>query len=398
MIIILSLHTRVQLGGVVTVSIGYPSPWFHSLLPKYARLITEYSTRVGEGDEVLVSGTTEVLPLLREIYRWVLRLGGYPAIYIRDPLATEVFYLEASEDQLQHVTPLLRTMYEDYNVHITILGNAHTRSLTGIPGDKIALAQKSMQPLIKKYLEEAAMGEKRWTVAPYPTLADSQEADMRPFEYEEFVARATKIVYDDPIGEWVKQGEKQERIIVEVLGKADEIRVVNRDTDLLVKVSGRRWINDDGHENMPGGEVFTGPIEDATEGCITFNMPQVFQGRLIEGVRLCFKNGRVVDYKALRGEDLLARLLTIDEGASRLGEFAFGLNYDITRQTKEILFDEKIGGTIHIALGSGYPETGSLNQSAIHWDLILDMRLPEARVYVDGDLVYENGRFHAWED
>ncbi len=377
---------------------GYPSPWFNSLLPKYAELITGYSVNLLKGDEVLISGTVEALPLLREVYRWALKAKSYPTIYVRDPITSEIFYLEASEDQLEHITPVLKTMYEEYNVHITILGEVHTRILSGIPPEKIALARKAIEPLVSRYLEEAARGEKRWTIAPYPTLANAQEAGMRPLEYEMFVARATKITYEDPVSEWMRQSEKQDKLIRDILSGSDEIRVVAPGTDLTVKVGGRTWISDDGHENMPGGEVFTGPVEDGVEGCVTFNMPQIYSGVEIDGVRLCFREGKIVEHSAVKGGELLSRLISIDEGARRLGEFAFGLNYDINRQTKDILFDEKIGGTIHMALGNGYPETGSRNRSAIHWDLILDMRMPDAKVYVDGDLVYENGRFRGWDE
>ena len=166
--------------------------------------------------------------------------------------------------------------------------------------------------------------------------------------------------------------------------------------DFTIKVGGRKWISDDGHENMPGGEVFTGPVEDSAEGCVRFDYPAVFMGRPVEGVKLCFRNGVVVEYDAVRGRDLLEKLLATDEGAKRLGELAFGLNYDIKRATKNILFDEKIGGTIHMALGQSYPETGGKNTSAIHWDIVKDMKSREAKVYADGELVYEAGYFKTW--
>ncbi len=375
---------------------SYPSSKFAMSLPKLARLVTEYSAPVEKGDKVLISSSIEAIPLVREIYREALQKEAFPSIVLRDPLITEIHYTYANQEQLEYITPITRVAYEEYNVHISILSSNHTRILTGIPPTKIALAQKSIGPLVQKFLKEASEGKRKWTLLPYPTLAYAQEANMRPLEYEEFVYKALKLHDENPVEAWKIQSLKQQTVIEEILGGADEIRIIAPGTDLLVKVSGRLWVNDDGHENMPGGEVFTGPVEDATEGCIKFNMPQVYMGVEVDGVKLCFSKGKVKEYDAVKGKDFLAKMLDLDEGSRILGEFAFGLNYDITRQTKEILFDEKIGGTIHMALGNGYPETGSKNRSSLHWDLIIDMRNKESKVYVDGELVYENGKFKIW--
>ena len=377
---------------------SYPSPRFMAAVPRLARLLSEYSVGIREGDKVVIRGSVESLPLVRELYREALERGAYPYVSLQDSVLTEIFYSYASEKQLSYISPITRILYEEYDVHVSILSSGHTRVLSGIPPEKPAIARKARGPLLQKFLQEAAEGKKRWTIAPYPTLALAQEAGMRPLEYEDFVYHALKLHVDDPVEAWRVQSEKQKKLIETLLSKADEIRLVHEETgtDLLVKVGGRTWVSDDGHENMPGGEVFTGPVEDATEGCIRFNMPQIYMGVEVEGVKLCFRNGRVVEYDAIRGRDFLEKMLGLDDGAKILGEYAFGLNYDITRQTKEILFDEKIGGTIHMALGNGYPETGSKNQSALHWDMIIDMRSPKAKVYIDGDLVYENGKFHAW--
>ncbi len=366
---------------------------FPHYLEKYARLLVDYSVSVKRGDRVLIRSWLEALPLARLVFREALRRGAHPSILLIDDVISEIFYEEAGDEQLAHVDAITRAAYTDYDVVITLYAPSHLKALMGLPSEKQAKRSKALEPYFTRFLQEAAEGKKRWTLAAYPTLAMAQEAGMRPLEFEEFVARAVKVTEEDPVAAWRAQAETQERIIREILSKADELVFKGPGIDLTVKVGGRRWISDDGHENMPGGEVFTGPVEDSVEGCVRFDFPSVYRGVEVEGVKLCFKKGEVVEYDAVKGRDFLEKMLHVDEGARRLGELAFGLNYGINRATKEILFDEKIGGTIHMALGNGYPETGSRNRSAIHWDLIKDMRSPEARVYADGELVYKAGRF-----
>ncbi len=375
---------------------SYPGALFLSALHKYASILVDYSVHVGKGEEVAIRGTVEALPLLKEIYRTILEKGAYPTLLISDDTLTEIFYKHASEDHLKHISPITRVLYEEYDVFINILSPTHTKTLVGIDPAKQALMSQTLRPLNERFFKEAAEGKKKWTVAPYPTLAMAQEAGMSPGDFEEFVYRALKLDEEDPVKAWREQSERQKRLIEELLSKADELRFQGPGIDLTVKVGGRRWISDDGHENMPGGEVFTGPVEDSVDGCVEFDYPAVYRGVEVEGVKLCFRNGRVYEYSAVKGRDFLEKMVNLDEGSARLGELAFGLNYSITRATKEILFDEKIGGTVHMALGAGYPETGSQNKSAIHWDMIKDMKSPEARVYVDGELAYRAGRFLLW--
>ncbi len=375
----------------------YPGTLFQSALEKYARLLVDYSVSVSEGDRVAVMGPVEALPVIREVYKRALEKGAHPYIFLSDTVSREVFYRYASGEQLSFVHPVERVLFEEYNVHVSFIASPHTKPMMSVDPGRIAAKSKAIKPLRSKFLEKAARGEAKWVVAPYPTLAMAQEADMSPIDYEEFVYRALKLYEEDPVKAWRKQAEKQERI-VELLDKVDELRIVGPGVDLTVKVSGRKWISDDGHNNMPGGEVFTGPVEDSVEGCIRFDYPAVYMGRAVEGVKLCFRKGVVVEYDAVRGREMLEKLLAVDEGAKRLGEIAFGLNYDIDRATKDILFDEKIGGTMHLALGQSYPETGGRNESAIHWDMVKDLKSKDSKVYADGELVYEAGKFHAWED
>ncbi|MHA1709768.1 MAG: aminopeptidase [Candidatus Baldrarchaeia archaeon] len=357
---------------------------------KLADLIAGYSVEVRKSDDVVIRATMAAMPLLVELYRAIVERGGYPIPMLTDELLIETFYRYADDEVLKHVSPIEKFIQEKANVMIRILSDTHTKFMSSIDPEKVKIANAARIELTKIFLERSAKKELRWTVAPYPTKALAQEAGMSFFEYEEFVYRACAVHLDDPISFWKKKGEEQKKII-ELLSKVSELRFVAEDTDLTVRVDGRVWVNDDGHENMPGGEVFTAPIEDSVEGRIRFTYPAIWRGVEVEDVMLVFRKGEVVEARARRGEEFLRRILETDEGAKRVGELAFGLNYYIDKFTKNILFDEKIGGTIHMALGAAYPETGGKNVSAIHWDMIKDMK--RGKVFADGDLIYENGKF-----
>ena len=358
---------------------------------RLARLIAEYCVSIKKGDEVVVNAGLEALPLVREIYREVVTRGGYPLLVnLGDEVLDEIMYRYAPDDVLEHVSPVEEELVKRIDVTINILAPSHTKHLTGVNPERIAKRSKARFNLTRIFMERSAKGELRWTIAPYPTRALAQEAGMSILEYEEFVYHATMVDREDPVKAWQEQARWQQRI-ADFLNKVHELRYQGPGIDFYIRVDGRKWINDDGRYNMPGGEVFTGPVEDSAEGYIEFDYPAIWRGHEVEGVKLVFRKGVVVEAHARRGEDFLRKMLETDEGAKRLGELAFGLNYNITRFTKEILFDEKIGGTMHIALGASYPETGGKNQSSIHWDMIKSLR--SHKVYADGDLVYENGKF-----
>lgn len=358
---------------------------------KLAKLIVNYCVYLKKGEEVVINATVEAIPLVRELVRYTVEAGAYPVfINLNDESITEAFYRYAPREVLEHVSPIEKELISRINASISILAPSHTKPLVDIEPEKLKIRSVARREITSIYLERSAKGELKWVVAPYPTRAMAQEAGMGISEYEDFVFHATFADSDDPVAAWKEIGERQQRI-VELLNKAHEIRYIGNGIDLYLRVDGRKWINDDGHYNMPGGEVFSAPIEDSAEGFVIFDYPAIWRGVEVEGVKLVFKRGEVVEASARKGEAFLKKMLETDEGAKRIGEIAFGLNYNITRFTKEILFDEKIGGTIHLALGSAYPETGGLNRSSIHWDMIKDMR--DGKVYVDGDLVYQNGKF-----
>jgi len=356
-----------------------------------AKLIVEYCVNIKKGEEVVISAGIEAIPLVRELVKEIVQRGAYPLmINLNDESITEVFYKYAPTDVLSHVSEIEKQIIEKVPVTISILSPTHTKPLSSISPEKLKIRSQARKELTRIFMERSAKGELRWTVAPYPTRALAQEAGMSISDYEDFVFHATYADQEDPVEVWKSIGRKQQKI-ADFLSKVSELKYVGPGIELTLCVDGRKWINDDGHYNMPGGEVFSAPIEDSVEGWVEFDYPAIWRGVEVEGIRLVFKKGAVVEAYARRGEEFLKKMLEADEGAKRLGEIAFGLNYNITRFTKEILFDEKIGGTIHMALGAAYPETGGRNLSAIHWDMIKDMR--KHKVYADGDLIYENGYF-----
>jgi aminopeptidase len=358
---------------------------------KLAELLVGYSVDVKPGERVLIRGDSNAEPLLVEIYAKVLQAGGHPVLYLGFSRQDEIFYKYASDSQLDFVPDPLRLMLETYDVYMRILSPANTKALSEVDPLRVQRRQKALGPTLQTIMGRSARGSLRWTLAPYPTSALAQDAEMSLTDYEEFVFRACMPDLRDPIGYWKGVSAKQARII-DWLGGKREIRVAGPETDLSLSISGRTFINCDCHVNVPDGEVFTGPVEDSVEGQVHFSFPAIYQGREVEGVRLWFEKGRVVRATAKKNGDFLQRILDTDEGSRRVGEFSIGTNEGITRFTREILFDEKIGGSFHMALGASYPESGGTNQSAIHWDMICDLR-QGGRITVDGQLLHENGQF-----
>ena len=363
---------------------------------RLADVIVSYSTDVRPGDLVVIDATPLAAPLIRETYRRVLAAGGHPEVRIGVEGAMEALLGEGNDAQLGWVSPARLEEVERASVRVVFDSDFNTRSLTGIAPARQAILQRARKPLGDRIFERAAAGDLRWLVTLYPTNAAAQDAGMSLPEYEEFVFRAGFLDQPDPVAAWQRFGERVDGL-AEWLGTKEELRVVAEGTDLRVGVGGRRWIASRGKENFPDGEVFTGPVETSVEGEIRFTYPAAFQGRVVEGVELRFHAGEVVDAGASRGQAFLEEMIALDEGARRVGEFAFGLNDAVTEFTLNTLFDEKIGGTMHLALGKSYPETGGKNTSALHWDLVCDLR-HGSEVYADGELVYRNGRFLAFDD
>ncbi len=360
-------------------------------IEKLAELLVKYSVKVKAGDKVAIQGEMAAEPLLKAVYLEVLKAGGYPYVV---PFLTgidELFFRHASDDQLKHVPPATKMIMETYDVRISIGADVNTKELNSIDPAKLVLYQQARTDVMRTYLERAARGELRWVYTLFPTNAYAQDAEMGTGEYEDFVFQACLGDIQDPIGYWQRFSAKQQRIVEWLKGKK-HIHITAPETDLRFSVEDRIFVNCDGHENMPDGEVFTGPVENSMEGQVYFSYPTIYNGREVSGVRLWFKEGKVIKATAEKNQEFLIKTLDTDEGARYLGEFAFGNSQYITRFTRQILYDEKIAGSFHLALGSSYPETGGKNHSAIHWDMICDMR-QGGKIWVDDVLFYQNGEF-----
>jgi aminopeptidase len=347
------------------------------------------------GNLVYICGvlfSLEGMPLFREVYREALKAGGHPYVSLMGEESLKyIFFSEASEAQLNHVDPIVDYETRNYDCEIIICGSSNTRYLSGIAPERQSKYAKTYAELTKIWLQRSANKELRWVYSLFPTSGVAQDAEMSLEEFEDFVFRATYADSEDSVVAWQKVHDDQQRLVDYLKGKSD-VTVKGPNVDLSLSIEGRTFLNADGTVNMPDGEIFTGPVEDSVNGWIRFSYPAIRQGREVDGVELHFENGKVVKAKAEKNEEFLQTMLKTDEGASFIGEFAFGTNKNIDRFIKNILFDEKIGGTIHMALGLGFPETGSKNESAIHWDMICDMR-DGGQVFVDDELFYESGEF-----
>ena len=360
-------------------------------IEKLAETLVDYSVAVREGDRVLINGSSLAEPLLKEIYSRVLQAGGHPMMMLSLPGAEEIFFRHASDEQLKHVPKPLELVIETYDVRISVLADSNTKALSNVDADKLVMQQRARTDLMSTFMRRSASGELRWTVAPFPTNAFAQDAEMSLSEYDDFVYGACLPDLDDPVGYWQRFSARQAKIITRLEGKT-KVHVTGPGTDLHLSIAGREFMNCDGHFNMPDGEIFTGPVEDSIEGFVSFSYPAIYGGREVTGVRPWFEQGKVVKASADKNEDFLLKTLDTDDGARYVGEFAIGTNEGITRFTREILFDEKISGSFHMALGAGYPETGSKNESAIHWDMICDLR-DGGEIRLDDECIYRNGEF-----
>lgn len=358
---------------------------------KLADTLVNYSTEVKPGEWVHVYGGTEALPLITEVVRSVVRAGGNPTVTLTSDDIDEALLSEATEEQLAWVDPFKTVMSEELDVRIAIRAVSNTRSLSGLDPSKQRAYAQSSSHMRKRLMERTAAGDHRWVGTLFPCPAYAQDADMSLREYEDFVYAATYADQPDPVKCWNEIHDMQQTLVDWLVGK-ETIEVRGPNIDMTLSMKDRVWINSDGKRNMPSGEIFTGPVEDSVNGWVKFTYPAIRESREVEGIELEFKDGKVVNAKAQKNEEYMISQLDSDPGARYLGEFAIGTNYQIQRFTKSILYDEKIGGTLHMAVGAGYPETGSKNQSVVHWDMICDMR-QDSEIHVDGELFYKNGEF-----
>lgn len=356
-----------------------------------ADVLVGYSIDLQPGQLVQIQAKVEGSPLVVALYRAILQAGGHPWVDLSIEETEELFFNYASDAQLDFYPEFLKQADEAISASISIWTDANAQRLSGVDASKQARRAKTLHPTITRFNERLANKELRWVGTAHPTNAAAQTAEMSLRDYEDFVYGACLVTEPNPIAAWKAVSRKQQRLI-DWLSERNEIHLEGEDTDLRLTYAGRTWENCDGRENFPDGEIYTGPIEDSVEGHIRFSYPACYRGRQVEDVRLWFEKGKVVKAMAAKNEAFLLEMLEIDEGGRFVGEFAFGTNPGIQSFTGDTLFDEKIGGTVHLALGRGFLETGSKNDSAIHWDMVCDLR-KGGRVRVNGEVFSENGQF-----
>ena len=363
---------------------------------KFAKVLVEHSARIVPGDRVLIEATTAAEPLVRELYIQILEKGGIPHPMIAFPgmmpFSQDEMYLTYAKDaQLDFVPTFYKMAYDQFESRIRVHSATNTRGTTNIDPVKAQRRGKALSSITASQMRRGAEGVFKWVTTLYPTDGYAQDAGMSLKDYEDFVFNAVHAHEDDPIAYWNGTAAGQQKAI-DWLAKKSQVVMRGPNVDLTLSIKGRTFMNSTGMYNMPDGEIYTGPVEDSVNGWVRFTYPAIYGGVAVEGAELTFVRGRVEVAKAEKNQEYLFKMLETDGGSRFLGEYAIGTNFDINKFTGNILFDEKIGGTFHMALGAGYPETGSHNKSAIHWDMICDLRT-DSEILVDDELFYKNGQF-----
>ncbi|MEM1320694.1 MAG: aminopeptidase [Bacteroidota bacterium] len=360
------------------------------ILAKYAHLLVNYCLDIKAGDRLYVKSTTLAEPLVREVYRHALKVGANVEVKMDFREQGRIFFQEAQGDQLSYVSPFHQHAIEEFDAYLYIRAPFNLREDQGADPEKVKQFKKANQPVNKLYFERTATRELKRNLFQYPTIAAAQNAGMSLEAYEQFVFGACHLYEENPIQKWLEVRQSQQKI-VDLLNQRKKIRYKGAGIDISFSTEGRTWINSDGQTNMPSGEVYTSPVEDSVNGVVNFSYPAVYMGREVEDVTLWVKDGYVEKWEARRGKDFLDEIFEI-EGTRRFGEAAIGTNYSINRFTKNILFDEKIGGTMHMAIGQSYLQAGGKNQSSIHWDMIGNMT-NGGEIYADDEKIYDSGKF-----
>ncbi len=359
---------------------------------KYAKVLVDYSTDVQKCDLVVIRAESiYAKELVRAIYKRVLERGANPLVRTSFGDMTEVFLKYASDEQLDYVDPMTVLEYEKADKFISLGAPLNTKNLAQANLSKLARRGKATKFLSELLMNRSAKGEAKWVIADVPTHALAQEAKMSFDEYSEFLFKSCYLDLDDPVKMLKELDEKQTKW-ANYLNNVKKLHITGEKTDITFNVEGRKWISCSGMNNYPDGEIFTSPVEDGINGEIYFDYPQNYRGNEAQGVHLQIENGKVVKATAEKNEEFLNSMLDMDEGSRGIGEIAIGTNDMIQQVTGNILFDEKIGGAIHMACGASYPETGGKNVSGLHWDLIKNMK-NGGKIYADDTLIYENGKF-----
>jgi aminopeptidase len=356
---------------------------------KLAEVLVHYSLELKPGQQVSLRANPLAEELALAFFVEAVKAGAHVLPQISLPGFDEVFFKFASDEQLDYIPPNRKLVTETFDAELAIGAEFNTRALSGVDPTRIARLRRARAPLSKTYMDRAARNELRWCYTEFPTQASAQEADMSLMDYREFVFGAGCLDQPDPVAVWREEGKRQMELIQWLQGK-DSVEMKGENIDLRLSIKGRKFKEADGKYNFPDGEIFTGPVEESVNGWVRFSYPAIYDGQEVIDVQLWFEDGKVVREQASKGQQLLTTLLNTDQGARYLGEWGIGTNYGIQRFTKNMLFDEKIGGTIHLALGATYPETGGKNESGLHWDMLCDMTSSE--ILVDGDVFYRDGK------
>jgi aminopeptidase len=363
----------------------------NDIITRYAQLLVRYCMEVREGDKVYIASTLLAEPLVRAVFAEAYAAGAALVEYDMAFRERERIYMEnASELALKTTPPTLKMVMESFDCYLNIRAPYNLRDNSGASPEAAKMRTETLAPINKSYFERTADRRLRRNLCQWPTDASAQEAGMSLSEYEQFVFGACKLFHSDPQAAWLEVRASQQHI-VDYLNKSEQIRYLNESSDIRFNTRGRVWMNSDGQTNMPSGEVYTSPVEDSVNGVIHFSYPCIYQGNEVQGVTLWVKDGYIEKWQAAQGMEFLDYIFTLP-GTRRFGEAAIGTNYDIQKMTKNILFDEKIGGTIHMAIGQSYLQTGGKNESAVHWDMITDMT-KDGEIQADGKTIYRNGRF-----
>lgn len=361
-----------------------------TIIEKYAHLLVNYCLEIKAGERLYVKSTFLSEPLVREVYRLAIRAGAFVEVDLDFREKTRIFIEEANETQLGRVSQMYSTAMTSYDAYLYIRAPYNLREEQNLPKDKLKVRKEATKDVLKTYFDRTASGAMKRNLCQFPTQAAAQNAGMSLEEYEKFVYSACNLYDDDPMASWVKVRENQQHIVDFLNGK-EKIRYKCNGTDITFKTKGRTWINSDGRTNMPSGEVFTAPEENSVNGTVHFTFPAIYMGHEVEDVTLWVKDGFIEKWEARQGKAFLDEIFEID-GTRRFGEAAIGTNYKIQKITKNILFDEKIGGSIHMAIGQSYPQCGGKNESTVHWDMISDMQ-DGGIIFADDEKIYEDGKF-----
>jgi len=358
---------------------------------KLAKVLLNYSLKLKKGQLFKIQGEVVAMPLINAAYEEAVRLGAHAYTQIIIPHSREILLKHGSESQLEHLNPMLKLEISKIDALLVIMASENTRFLSGIDPKRQSLMQRARKPYFDRMIKRSAAGTLNWVGTQFPTQADAQEAEMSLSEYEDFVYRAGHLNAADPVIHW-KKVQKEQMRLKKILDRVDRLHVRAGDTDLKFRVKGRKWVSCHGTMNFPDGEIFTSPIENSVEGKIRFSYPAVYMGREVQDVTLELRKGKIVRERAAKNQKYLTEMLNMDRGARYVGEFAIGTNYGIKRFSRNTLFDEKIGGTCHMAAGMSLPEAGGKNKSGLHWDMVCDLK-KGGEITADGKVIYHNGRF-----